>query len=178
MSNLTNQYYYKINNLPSLPEQFIKEGLESKFVYNPMPALYWAPCSFKDTEFCKKLEEKFGFVRVNFNMFPANSLYDWHTDSTRRCSVNWVLKTNPLAHTFYKEPIAETVIIEGQQTHVNHLFEVDYDLYNPVLLNTTKKHCVVNNFNDIRIIMSLSIFNDVSYEQMLEYLQNLSITTY
>lgn len=178
MLNLADQYFCKIDNLPPLPERFINEGLASNFVYNPMPALWWAPCSFEETEFYKKLEEKFGFTRVNFNMFPANSIYDWHTDSTRRCSINWVLKTNPMAHTFYKEPIKETVIIEGQQTLVNHLLEVDYDLYKPVLLNTTKKHCVVNNYNDTRIIMSVSVFNNFSYEDVLTYLKSLTVTTY
>jgi hypothetical protein len=179
MSKINDQYYYKLGHLPALPECYIAEGLTATFNYNPIPALYWTPPStFESTDFVKSLREKFGFSWVKFNLFPSNVLYDWHSDSSRRCSINWVIKTNPMAHTFFKEPVKETIPLEGMTTLTNHLIEVEYDLYKPTILNTTKKHCVINNYPEDRIIMSMSIFNEASYEEVLEYLKNLSITTY
>jgi hypothetical protein len=50
---------------------------------------------------------------------------------------------------------------------------VRYVLYKPTALNVTNEHCVVNNSEHDRIILSLSV-HESTYEQTVEYLKKLN----
>jgi hypothetical protein len=158
-------------DLPPLDNFFIQEALTSKFEIIKKPsALNRADSSFFRTNFSKLIDTTFGKCGSSFHKHPANAIYDWHVDYNRSCALIWVIQTNPKATTLYREAIPDAKLMYN-------ITEVDYTIGKPTLLNTTYEHCVINNSNTDRITLNMSIF-DTSYEQALEFFQNLKIKDY
>ena len=166
-------YFKHLTNLPPLPKKYIQEGLNSKFEFIRRPNLFWSPSSFEETNFFKMLKGRYGVCLVKYYQNPKNSLYDWHTDMTRCVGINWPIKTNAKASAYYREPIKGAERGDGLSPIFYHLTEVDYKIYNPTLLNTTLEHCVVNNYPEDRIIMSLTILNDAKFDEVSNFLSTL-----
>ena len=164
-------------DFPELPEKYIKEAINAKYELVLSPRLYWADSSFNETNFFKTINDRFGKCYVKYYLNPPNSFYDWHIDMNRYCTINWVVKTNNEARTFYREPIKEAVT-EGRNPVMFHLTELKYNNRKPTLLNATHDHCVVNNFNDTRIILTMSLFKPTGYEEALNFIRNMKIDNY
>jgi hypothetical protein len=165
---MTQKYFTHLKNFPALSDFYIKEALEKKYEFITEPStLYCANTSFNESSIFKEIQKHF---RCGTRYFanPAYSLYDWHTDNKRSCTINWLIKTNEKSSCFYRDPI----VTSEKPSIFYNLIEVNYKLYNPVLLNTTLDHCVINNYNDTRIILSVSLF-DTSYEKALKILENI-----
>jgi hypothetical protein len=169
--------YFQHLDLPELPQKYIDEGLNADYRIINSPRLFWADCSFSETEFFKKVNAKFGNCYVKYYLNPPSSYYDWHVDMNRFCTINWVVKSNPEARTFYREPIQELVSPDKDPIFF-HLTELKYQGRKPTLLNATIKHCVANNWPETRIILSMSLFKPTTYEQALEFLQTIKIDEY
>ena len=101
---------------------------------------------------------------------PPNSYYDWHTDIGRQCSLNWLIKTNDKALTLYRQHISAP---EGNKSIMYDIQTVEYALYKPTLLDTTKEHCVINPSSEERIIFSLSI--KAPFEQAKEFFEHVVV---
>jgi hypothetical protein len=166
-----NKFFTHLNNLPVLPANIIQEGLNCNFRLVSEPSrLYVGKTSFNETNFYKQLQNTFKEVGTSYRYTPANSIYDWHIDNKRVCAILWPIKNNSSAATFYR----------GSKSIKNifyDLTEVDYTLYKPTLLNTTYEHCVINNYNEPRIVLSVSLF-DISYEDAIPLLQNINCEHY
>ena len=164
-------FHTQLYNLPALPAYVIQEALESTFIPKQQPYNYSAVATaMMDTVFYKDLVNVFGKVDCDYLQNKPNSLYDWHTDLNRTCAINWVIKTNPGALTLIR--------YEYSKPFFWNLEQVQYELYKPTVLNTGKFHCVINNYNDDRIILSMSIYSKNGYTDVVEYLQNLKIDNY
>ena len=164
--------FHQIKNLPALPDFIINEALSAEPAYQ-----YWqkpfvltkVSDLFQHTLIGKILVEKFGNIAARYYKTPAHSYYDWHVDGSkignRKCALNWIVKTNSESRTFYRKH------------HHNLLFwdliEACYGLDCPTLLDVQQQHCVFNNGDDERIILSISIYNDHSYLDVLEFLTSL-----
>ena len=48
---------------------------------------------------------------------------------------------------------------------------------NQLFINTSLEHCVINNYNDRRIILTMTVPN-VSFEEGVEYFSNLHLDSY
>jgi len=176
---MSEKYFYHLNNLPELPQHFVEQALvEENYQITLTPNLYESKIfGWYQTDFLKSLVSHFNTkCTAAFILNPPNSYYKWHTDWGRHCALNWLIKTNPKAGAFYKEPIPEAMPTD-RDPHYYNLIEVDYTLYKPTLLNTDLSHCVMNNYNDSRIIFTTNIF-DVSYADVLDFLKNLNISSY
>jgi hypothetical protein len=154
-----------------LPDPMIQEALTGNYKKHQTPYSFAANANqMKASNFYKKLEDSFGEINVDYLKNEPNSLYDWHVDYNRSCSINWVIQTNPKAVTLFRT------------NHLKPFFwdieEVQYELYKPTVLDTTKSHCVINNYFEERIILSLSIFKKNAYNEVVNYLQNLSPKDY
>lgn len=177
--HLNEKYFCHFPNLPELSKDFITRAmsLEYPLLQHHTSRLY---ANFNDqfweTNFFKTLTKDLGRCGTGLFYYPEFSTYDWHTDKRRRCSLNWVIKTNPKAATFYKEPIPETIRADGT-TIFNKLIEIDYTIYRPTLLNIDIPHCAMNNYNDSRIILSMSMFES-EYEDVKNYLKNMKCENY
>lgn len=173
-----NSYFKHLTNLPVLPDKYIQEGLNANFELVQRPNLFWCPSSFEETDFFKLLQERYKKCFVKYYLTHKNSYYDWHIDMNRGTGINWVIKTNPKAATFYRDPILSALPGGGLSPRFYNLTEVDYKLHNPTLLNTKFEHSVINNYPEERIIMSLSIMNNTQFDDVVHFLSQLEIESY
>jgi hypothetical protein len=170
------KYFYHLD-LPPMEKYFIQEAESADFKLTSYPNLYTAESSFHTMPFFKLLDKQFGQCYVKYYLNPPNSFYDWHVDMNRYCVINWVVKTNKEARTFFREPIEEAKI-EGRDPIMFHLTEVDYCGTKPTLLDATYQHCVANNYNEQRIILSMSLYKPTTYAEVLDFLKPLKIQNY
>jgi hypothetical protein len=171
-------YFKHLTNLPPLPKKYIQEGINSKFEFIRRPNLLWSTTSFDETNFYKLLKNQYGDCLVKYYQNPKNSLYDWHTDMTRCVTINWPIKTNVKASTYYRKPMQEMDRGSDMRPLFYHLTEIDYKIYRPTLLNTTFEHCVVNNYTEDRIIMSLTVLNNAKFDEVSNFLSTLQTEFY
>ena len=170
------KYFYHLD-LPPMDQYFINEAEQADFKLTSYPNLYRADCSFFNMPFFKLLNDRFGECYAKYYLTPPNSFYDWHVDMNRYCVINWVIKTNKEARTYFREPIEEARIPDRKPI-MYHLTEVDYRGAKPTLLDATYEHCVANNYNERRIILSMSLFKPTTYQEVLEFLKPLKIRNY
>jgi len=153
-------HLHNITECPSL-----EEALRSKYIVGYKPNQLKAPSSFNNSRIVATLQAKFGKCGGVFIKNDPWSLYDWHTDIGRQCSINWVLKTNSRATTLFRDHIPAP---EGHKSLTYKITEVNYVVGKPTILDTTKEHCVINASDEERIIFSLSI--DASFNEVKEFL--------
>jgi len=166
--------YYTNLNLPPLDDQFISEALNQKFELIHEPSiLICASTTFHTTDFFKTITSKFR-CGTRYFLNPPHTIYDWHTDNKRSCAINWVIKTNKNCLTLYREAIPEAIPEINKRVVLYNVEEVVYNLYKPTLIDTTHEHCVINNSDESRIILSLTIWN-TTYDEALFFLKNLNV---
>ena len=163
--------YTSLLHLPKLPDIFVNEGLQGNYQYTESPYTYSAPAPlFADSEFCQILTQQFGDILCKYHKNTAYSVYDWHMDKNRLCALNWVIKSSVDAKVFYRT-----------KNHHNMIWSIEelcYKDLTPTLLNTSQQHCVINNSPEERIILSVSIYNNYTFQDVVEFLSSLSITDY
>lgn len=170
-------------NLPELPEYIVQDALTSEYVINDYPNVIRAKAhKFESTDFFKQLISAVGSCNAHYLKFFPNSLYDWHVDRKRQCGINWVIKTNPKASTFFRSPfdhdfLYHNRVAKNERVLFWNLEEVDYTLLKPTLMNTSVDHCVVNNYPEERIILTINC-KEGSYQDVNTYLQSLTIESY
>jgi hypothetical protein len=175
--------FFHISNVPILPDYIVREALESKYEINDYPNIIRAKAyQFEATDFFKNFSLAFGACNAHYLKFFPNSLYDWHIDRKRMCGINWVIKTNPKASTFFREPydhdfLYHNRVAKNERILFWNLEEVDYTLLKPTLMNTAVDHCVVNNYPEERIILTVNC-KEGAYNDVKAYLQSLTIDSY
>jgi hypothetical protein len=168
--------YCNLSHLPALPNNVIQEALSAKYSLNlPSQVLFSTAAEFINTEFTKKILEKFpnSNSHVQYRKNPPMSLYDWHTDVRRTCSLNWVIETNPGARTLFKFDSDNKLL----PRKLSSIEEIKYELHKPTLMRVWIPHCVINPYPEERIILSLSV-REASYDELKNYLMGLNITEY
>jgi hypothetical protein len=159
--------FYCLENFPDLEYKYIQEGLNGYYFETLKPHVFRAKCSYDDSDFIKNLKSEFKNVRSTWLMNPPWTIYNWHIDIMRNCSINIPIKMPKRTGTFYKN-----YINEDRKSNYNNLTEVKYVLYKPTILNIQEEHCVFNPTDETRIILSISIENEnVSYKDVLDYLR-------
>jgi hypothetical protein len=156
-------HLHNITECPSLKEA---ESATYDVWYKPNQVK--AVSSFNNNKIVKMLQQRFGKCGGVFIKNNPWTVYDWHTDIGRQCSLNWVLKSNSRAVTLYRELIPAP---EGHRSITYNITEVDYTIGKPTLMDTTKEHCVINASDEERIIFSLSI--DAPFNEVKEFLCGL-----
>jgi hypothetical protein len=170
-------------NLPELPEYLIQDALTSEYTVNDYPNVIRAKAyKFEATDFFKKFLLAVGSCNAHYLKNFPNSLYDWHIDRKRQCGINWVIKTNPKASTFFRthydhEFLYANRVAKNERILFWDIQEVDYTPLKPTLMNTTMEHCVVNNYPEDRIILTVNC-KDSAYHDVKAYLESLNIDSY
>jgi hypothetical protein len=163
-------------NLPPLPKIYINEGLSSTFNFSDLNkteiAVYTTPALlFSKSKFVELLENQFNTrIICRYLKNPPNSIYDWHTDIFRLTAINWIVKSNPNARVWYRSNNRHRLFWD--------LEEVVYQDHYPTLLDSKQEHSVFNNSAEERIILSVTIFNGPSYQELLNFLSALNINQY
>lgn len=163
--------FQKLTNLPKLSEKYFSEAFQSEYTYVEDPVSYSAPCKqFSQSKFFNTLRDRFGWIEAVFLKNEPMSFYNWHIDKGRKCALNWPIQSSDSAFTFYRDSLYHQPI---------HFMErVDYELFTPTLIDTTFRHCVLNNSPEERIILSIAISDRHSYKEVKQFLQQLTITEY
>jgi hypothetical protein len=178
---LSDNYFYQLSHLPLLGQDYIDDGLTAKYRYPKdesgtikTPRTIQAPIRIADSKFIQDLTQKLNTtVKIDYFCNKPYTLYDWHRDivSTRiprRCAINFLLNIVPGSMTLFREPISR----------LNYnIIECPYILHSPMLFNTQQEHCVINNGNQDRYIMSVTPFN-ISYHEALEFFKTYYIDSY
>lgn len=159
-------------NLPDFPNTCVKESMNARYEQSYKPDQLRAFSSFNNTKFVKDLQNKFGKCGGLYMKNKPMTLYDWHTDIGRQCSVNWLI-LNEQGSAYYRDLIPAK---DGFRSITYNLTAVEYKLYKPTILDVTKEHCVFNPTENDRIIFSLSI--DAPFDDVYSYLSSLNIEKY
>jgi hypothetical protein len=171
-------YFQKLSCYPVIPGFIVQEALGAEYKLSQNPKLYKCDTSsFRQTDFFDSVQRHFKKnCGARYYLTHPNSYYGWHVDGNRQFAINWVIKDTPCSFCFFKEPIIEAITPNFHPLFYN-LIQVDYDLYKPTIINTSLEHCVINNYNDRRIILSMTV-PGVSFEEGVEYFSNLHLDSY
>lgn len=165
-------FFYTCNHFPYLDEKYIDEALSLSYVERVAPALLVGGISttFANTDFYKNLNKAVPCSSPIYLKWPANTCYNWHTDGfNRRASINI-----PLVSTFKCVTMFKT---KNEGSIFDDLFQVEYVMYKPTVLNTQQEHGVFNFSDQDRYVINIG-FNTVTYKSVVEYLKNLKIDNY
>lgn len=172
--------FTELLNLPQLSDLYINEGLNSPFKYTEpnsvndgrtLSSVYATLAnSFSKTDFVRLLEKRFGNVVARYLKNPPHSIYDWHIDKNRLCTINWIVKSNTDARVWYRS--------NNQHRLFWDLEEITYQEHYPTIFDTSVEHSVFNNSDEERIILSLSLTDGPTYQEVVDFLTSLKITQY
>jgi hypothetical protein len=177
----TEEKFFHLSNLPILSEKYITEALETDYQFTDYPNIYRGESSFGHSGFCGLLKNRFGEVSANFCKNLPRSVYNWHIDSSRESAINWVIKTNPMAKTYYRNEYDNDILThnrlkDNKRVLFFELEEVDYTILKPTLLNTTFNHMVINDSDEDRIILTVTV--PATYHEIKEFINILTIGHY
>ena len=161
-------FFQHLNNFPALPSIYVEEALASNYGLADSTKIYSANSEiFKKSKFYKILLNQFGYVNADFLKVSSKTIYNWHRDKGRKCALNWPLISDTKNLTLIKDSTIKQQIFEFQ--------EVEYVNLKPTLLNTTYSHCVINPTQTDRLILTVSVHENCSYENMKSFLNTLNI---
>lgn len=134
-----------------LPGQPIPQG----FTYCP---------ELGGTKFLQDLQTQFGRVEDMCMSFAPHTIYDWHTDIFVKVRLNYVLNDVIDAMTLFKEPTQTSNI-------VYNIEQCKYTVRSATLFNSQVEHCVINNSDQTRYLLSIRFFdNNVTFDQVENFL--------
>ena len=122
-----------------------------------------------------EVQRKYPFLTDTYNIYttlPFSGL-PRHVDAKRKCALNIPLKGTDGSETIFYSPIGE-LITKYDPVLIANIIVSDvekiysFTLTEPVVINNTIPHEVVNNSATTRVIMSWSISNDYTFEDVVE----------
>jgi hypothetical protein len=156
--------YHCLTEYPNIPFNIVEEAKRATYEIGRFPNLLKAGSSFNHSPVIKSLRKRFGDTVGGIYVKNSPwSFYDWHIDMNRKCSINWLLKTNPNARTLYRQKTEP----ERLTSIIYNIFPIEYVLYKPTIMETTTEHCVINPSDEERIIFSVSL--DVPFDDVKEF---------
>ena len=165
------EFFHHLSNLPKLPDFYTEDALSVEYEHIEYPLSYSANSEpFRKTKFYDVLFNKFGYADARYLKVPGKTVYSWHIDKGRKCAINWPIVNNTKAITIFRQI--------PTQDHIFGCEEVDYTNFRPTLLNTTYSHCVINPWPTERIILTVSVNKESSYEEVKSFLETLTIDEY
>lgn len=156
--------YHCFKEFQNIPMGVVDEAKRANYELGHLPNQLKAPSSFNNSKIMSLLKTEFGQIGGMYIKNHAWSYYDWHIDMGRKCSLNWLLKTNTDAVTLYRERLEP----DRKTSIIYNITPVEYCLYKPTLMEVTHEHCVINPSSEDRIIFSVSL--NVEYDAVKEFL--------
>jgi hypothetical protein len=109
----------------------------------------------------QKFNEAFPIERCAIMKLETNYVYDWHTDTERRGTINILLRGHDTSHTLFGEPLRENrekIAFE----------ELRYRPETFYLFNTQYRHTVIN-FGPTRYMFSVEFAEHPTYGSMAKW---------
>jgi hypothetical protein len=113
-------------------------------------------------KFLKDLHMAHNFTALVFKIMP-HSVYNWHVDTKRLCSLNMLLNTEDISHCLFSNAYNSITF---------DVLELKYKPETYYAFNTKEPHSVIN-LDKPRYVFSLE-FNDSSftYKDLVSYIKN------
>lgn len=168
-----------LTHFPDLPLRYYEEYRNAKYNLEFHPNVLSGACSFTESALARRINSHFNIdIWARYHKMPARTMYDWHRDQGgRQCALNWIIKPTPDSYCFFGHHKKQFRSREEYDQDLIYFFDIDPVVYvdrKPTLLNVRNRHLIVNNSDQDRIIMSVSL--SVDYNTALKYLQGLSLT--
>ena len=156
--------YYQLPNLPNLDEFFINDGLTATYHYPPPEVdgihtrrVVRADTKFADSTFVNDLRQKLtAEVTTVLLKNDPHTCYDWHSDDNkagfrkcRKSAINILLNQVPDSVTLFRKPS------EHRMTY--NISDCPYVLHKPMLFNVLVEHCIINNSDQPRYLLSIGL---------------------
>jgi len=101
---------------------------------------------------------------VDFYITRAKHAFNWHTDATENCSINMVFEEYN-AHTLFS--------LNNEKIDIHHFTELKYIPKKWTIINTEKKHTVINFENRDRFLMCYRFPKTVNYNDVTFWYKNI-----
>jgi hypothetical protein len=161
-------YYLQLNETYSLADKahdFVVHRAEWKYipyiwVIDNSPAKFetW----IKLDPFLMALHNKFhGWV--DFYITRAHHAHSWHTDAAEKCSINMVFEEYN-SHTLFS--------IKNEQVDIHEFKELKYQPNKWTIINTAKKHTVMNFESRDRFLMCYRPSGGTTYQTVVDWYKN------
>ena len=168
---LKTKCYTHMPHLPKLSEATVMKCMQGEYVPpaksepgKPVPQGFTFNPDLNSSKFVQDLQKEFGQVEIMCMSFAPHTIYDWHTDIFVRVRINYVLNDVGSALTLFKEPTESSNIIFN-------IDECKYTVGSATLFNSRVQHCVINNSDSFRYLLSIRFFdNTISFEQVEKFL--------
>lgn len=142
------------------------------------PESLHAPTSFINSTLCKDLAQHFctdvsestgiGYadsISASFlKILPYHGI-DWHYDISRNCAINILLNDVKNCVTLFRYKNKDRRVLQEN-------WALEYELFRPVLLNTTVEHMVANWSSESRYIITVGFPKHISFSQVRNFLQS------
>lgn len=164
--------FYTCDHFPEVDKKYVDEAASLQYIERHRPALYIGDIArtFQDTDFFKSIKKDLLCLSPTYLKWPANTCYNWHTDGLgRKASINIPLVSSNKCLTLFKT--------KTKDSPFENLFNVNYIMYKPTILNVKHEHCVLNYSDQDRYVINISL-NHVTYHDAVEYLKNLKVSEY
>jgi hypothetical protein len=176
---LTNCFYQPIH-LPTLPLSVVDKGMNADYQLppehpndntTPRTTNPVAISTFANSKFAQDVSEKLNTkIESHYVKFSPYTLYDWHTDirKGRTCAINFLLNEVPKSLTLFRQPVS----------HLNYnIIECKYTLQKPMVFNVKKSHCIINNSDQFRYLLSITLVN-IMFDDAVEFFKTYNIDSY
>lgn len=158
-------YYFQLDDDYAYVEQahdFVKNRATWKYVpyiwvVENSPPKYetW----IKGDRLLSSLYSKFGGW-VDFYITRAKHAHSWHTDAAEKCSINMV----------FEEYNAQTLFsLKNEKVDIHHFAELKYVPKKWTIINTEKKHTVMNFEDRDRFLMCYRVPPAVNYNDVINW---------
>ncbi len=165
--------FFSLTHLPLLDPEHI--NIATKAEYNPPPPETtkrshrdWTADSilFNESKLCYDLKNAFGKCHGYYVRTNPMTVYDWHCDYGRKACINVTLVQPDGALTLHRSQVNRLIY---------NIRICDYELLRPTLFNTMVPHSVINPTSQHRYILTISVGENPTYNDLKEWLLNYNI---
>ncbi len=158
MQTNTSEYFYELETIESYSNGLLDLINSTKFWFqkNNLHIIKVENIFFNDS-ILSTLIERFNGTPLIFKL-PPNIWYDWHTDENRLCAINMLILGNR-SHCFFGERENRDIVKTRELTYNSNRY---------YLLNTQKKHAVLN-FEEPRYVLSVGFAGTHDYFTVLQF---------
>lgn len=132
----------------------------------------------KDDEYLSSIRDRYPFLAEKYNIYTTKPYTGLpvHTDAKRNCALNIPIRGTQLSHTIFYEPVGELVTEYNPTLIVNKIMSPVKEIYRftltqPVIINNTIPHEVINKSSNTRVILSWSIDSKYTFADAVEMIK-------
>lgn len=128
--------------------------------------------------YLQELKNQFDFLSPLYNIYtlPGKKIISLHVDAQRKAALNFPIDNTEHSHTIFYEYQEDPVFVYDAENVYNLIKSQVKEIYRfslttPTLINNSIPHCVINYSDKDRVILSWSIDNRYTFNDIKKKLQ-------